>query len=200
MLRALRQERQRDAQKTVKSEFFQHARHAASRQAWARRRRLPAPRCETGRAKSECRSRSAAAGRSDSARRPRCRRLAASPAARGSRSCALPPARCGKAGSARAAERSCRSRDRSSLSRRRRTDCRSPDADEEKSGNQRELMKGVEEKKIERSESADRAAREKEKTGVKEPLGFLDRRGEPDGAEQDQSGKEKHDQRQAIRA
>ena len=69
-----------------------------------------------------------------------------------------------------------------------------------KVGNQRQLVKGVEEKKIERSEGADCAAREKEKTGIKEPLGFFDRRGKPDRAEQDQRGEEKHDQAESIRA
>ena len=41
-----------------------------------------------------------------------------------------------------------------------------PDADEQKSRDQRELVEGVEEKEIERSEGADRAGRDEEQAGV----------------------------------
>ena len=51
---------------------------------------------------------------------------------------------------------------------------RTPDADEQKGRDQRQLVERVEEKEIERSKSADRAAGEEEETGVKEPLGFFD--------------------------
>ena len=47
---------------------------------------------------------------------------------------------------------------------------RAPDADEQKSRDQRQLVEGVEEKQIERSKGADRAARDEEEAGVKEPL------------------------------
>ncbi len=65
---------------------------------------------------------------------------------------------------------------------------------------QRELVKGVEEKEIERSKCADCAAREEEQAGVEEPLRFLDRWGKPDCAEQDEGGEKKHDQGEPIRA
>ena len=76
---------------------------------------------------------------------------------------------------------------------------RAPDADEEKSRNQGQLVKGVEEKQIERSEGANRPAREEEETGIKQPLRFFDRRRKPDRAEQDERGEKKHDQAESIR-
>src|SRR5450432_1907204 len=77
---------------------------------------------------------------------------------------------------------------------------RSPDADQKKSRDQRELMKSVEKKQIERSEGADRAAREKEETSVEQGLGFFDRRRKPDSAEQDERGEKKHDETEPIGA
>ncbi len=80
------------------------------------------------------------------------------------------------------------------------TVARSPDADQKKSRDQGELMKGVKEKKIERSEGADRATREKKETGVEQAFGFFDRRRKPDGAEEDKRGEEKHEQAEPVGA
>ena len=75
-----------------------------------------------------------------------------------------------------------------------------PDSDEQKSRDQRELVKGVEEKEIERSECADGAAGNEEEAGVEGVFVLRDFAGEPDGRERDDRGEEQHHQAQTIDA
>ena len=75
-----------------------------------------------------------------------------------------------------------------------------PDSDEQKSRDQRELVKGVEEKQIERSECSHGAAGNEEKAGVEGVLVLRDFTGEPDRGQGHDRGQQHHDQAQAIEA
>ena len=67
-------------------------------------------------------------------------------------------------------------------------------------GMKRELVKGVEEKQIERSECADGAAGNEEQAGVESVFVLRDFAGEPDRGERDDRGQQQHDQTQTIDA
>ncbi len=73
-----------------------------------------------------------------------------------------------------------------------------PDSDEEKSRDERQLVEGVEEKEIERSECAHGAAGNEEKAGVKRIFVLGDFAREPDGRERHDRGQQHHHQAQAI--
>ena len=159
MPRALRQQRERDAEQSVEAKFFQHAgvQHRGRRR--ARRRRLPAPRCGTERARSGCRSRSGAEGRCDvcasrwnaGPRPPR-------PGGREDQKCAPRGHAAIKQDQAEEQNETAEREIDRDLPGRGEAIARAPDADEQKGRNERELVKGVEEEQIERSERADRAA------------------------------------------
>src|SRR4029077_6592809 len=76
----------------------------------------------------------------------------------------------------------------------------SPNSDEQKRRNQRQLVEGVKEKQIDRTESADRAGRNKEETGVKRIFVVVDLPGEPDRGDGHDGGEQKHEQAQAVHA
>ena len=77
---------------------------------------------------------------------------------------------------------------------------RSPDPDEQKCGDQRELVKGVEEKEIERSECSHGAGGNQQEAGVEGVFVLGDFAGEPDGRERYDRREEHHHQAQAIDA
>ena len=76
----------------------------------------------------------------------------------------------------------------------------SPDSDEQESGDQGELVKGVEEKEIDRSECSHGAAGNEEEAGVEGMFVFGDFAREPDGGERYDRGEDQHHQAQAIDA
>ncbi len=61
-------------------------------------------------------------------------------------------------------------------------------------------MKGVEEKQVERSESADGAAGNQEQAGVERVFVMLDFTGKPDGSEQDNRAKQDHEKTESVHA
>src|SRR5204863_6283488 len=70
----------------------------------------------------------------------------------------------------------------------------SPDSDEQESRNQCELVKGVKEKEIERSERSHRAACDEEKAGIESVFALRDLGGEPDGRKGHNRGQQYHHQ------
>ena len=75
-----------------------------------------------------------------------------------------------------------------------------PDPDEQERGNQREFVKGVEEKEIERSECARGAASNEKEAGIEGVFALRDFAGEGNGRERYDRGEEHHHQAQAIDA
>ena len=75
-----------------------------------------------------------------------------------------------------------------------------PNSDQQKCRDERELVKRVKEKEIERSERADGAGGDKQEAGIKRVLIFVDLAGEPNGRQRDDRGQQNHDQTQAIDA
>ena len=80
------------------------------------------------------------------------------------------------------------------------TVARSPNTNEQKRRDERELVKCVEEKQIERRERAHRSGRDEKQARVKCVSMLRDLAGEPDGGESNERGEEQHHQAQSIDA
>src|SRR5207248_1592480 len=77
---------------------------------------------------------------------------------------------------------------------------RPPNSNEQESGNQCQLVKGVEEKQVERSESADGASGNEKQTGVERVLVMLDFISKPDRGEEDDRAEQDHEKTKSVYA
>src|SRR5207248_4301093 len=77
---------------------------------------------------------------------------------------------------------------------------RPPNSNEQKSGNQCQLVKGVEEKQVERSESADGTAGNEEQAGVERVFVTLNFTGKADCGEQDNRAEQDHKKTESVDA
>src|SRR5439155_17549078 len=75
-----------------------------------------------------------------------------------------------------------------------------PNSNEQESGNQCQLVKGVEEKQVERSKSTDGAPGNEEQASVERVLVMLDFTGKPDRGEEDDRAEQDHEKTKSVRA
>src|SRR4030095_8238815 len=75
-----------------------------------------------------------------------------------------------------------------------------PNSNEQESGNQCQLVKGIEEKQVERSESTDGAAGNEEQASVERVLVMLDFTGKPDRGEEDDRAEQDHQKTKSVQA
>src|SRR5947199_3956722 len=75
-----------------------------------------------------------------------------------------------------------------------------PNSDQQKRGNECQLMKRVKEKQVDRHKSTDCATGNEQKTGVECVFIFVDRAGKPDRSQGNDGGKQQHYQTQAVDA